>query len=555
MRTISFLGMLIWLLGAGLAQDRIQQQVQQVDRGGPGSAAEKKLKPLTKEQQLRVKQLLESAEAGTATLDGPSRVMSYSQLANAYQRTDKKKAIELLEAGLNATRDMQFESADRHLNDMLTQQLQRRIVTDFAALAPERLDPLMDQLSADTRAVALEFMVPYYGKTNQFQRVIDLVMSVSQASEMPYGSATALMALLGREHSDQVRALFVSSLASYQSHEHTNRFSTKDFPDMVAKFQDQLPTALLQQAVDEVLDQAKKQDEKMDGMTVSLASSKGAASFNSAYDFRLFQLAPALRRIDPERAEKMIQERQDVNTLSSKYPQGMNSFNPQDGSGGNMSMSVGMGGGSGGGGRAGGPPGPSAYERQQMGQIMEGAKKHPQDALASIATLGPEMGLQAYLQLARVAREDNPSVSEAALDKAKPLVEKVLLQQQMMAIQQISNVYVQLGDTDKAKSALESGLGVADRLYKKDTDGDNPNQAPKAYWASTNGYRAVLADAQKIDPAWATNLLKEIPDDGVRVFNQIAMANAISGGRTGDVQIISKFKNGGTQMMFSREEE
>jgi hypothetical protein len=59
-----------------------------------------------------------------------------------------------------------------------------------------------------------------------------------------------------------------------------------------------------------------------------------------------------------------------------------------------------------------------------------------------------------------------------------------------------------------------------------------------------------MASAQKLDPAWATNLLKETPDDGIRVFNQIAMAAAISGAPSGSVQIISQFKNGGTSMRF-----
>jgi hypothetical protein len=58
----------------------------------------------------------------------------------------------------------------------------------------------------------------------------------------------------------------------------------------------------------------------------------------------------------------------------------------------------------------------------------------------------------------------------------------------------------------------------------------------------------------KVDPAWAMNLLKQIQDDSIRVFNQIAMANAMAGSPSPGFQVISSFKNGGTQMMFSRED-
>ena len=526
------------LVSTPFAQDQVQRQERITPTDAPNRSK------LTKQQQAQVRQLLESAEAGAAALDAASRIVAYADLARAYQDADKSKAISLLESALAACRDLQLESADKTLNNMIQRQLQSRIVRDLAALAPEKLDLLMDQLTPDMRASALEPMVNYYVKANRIDRATEIVTYVAQESEMPYMSAITLMSQFGHDRTDELRSLFVSSLTSYQSHQHTSTFrSNGDFPDMVTKFQDQLPPALLQQAVDEILSQAKTADEKFGGMTISVASSQGAASFQSAYDFRLFQLAPVLKRIDAERAERLLKERQDVSTLASKYPEAMNSLNSNGPTGGNMSMMVSMGG---------GPPSsqgesqkPTALERQRAAQIVEDSAKHPQEALANAAMLSAPIALDTYLAIARAAQKHNPSDALAALDKAMPLIPKVALEEQMRRGQQITSLYLQLGDTDKAKNSLEQSLAVADRLYKKDSNADDPNRAPKGYWASTDGYRVILMNAQQIDPAWATTLLKEIPDDGIRVFNEIAMANAISGKPTSGSQIMSSFKNGG----------
>ena len=530
-------------------QQQVQMNQVQVQQGGPAQSA--KSKPLTKEEQRRVRQLLEGAEAGTASLDSASRIISYTELARAYQLTDKKKAVELLESALSSTRNLQLESANERLNDQLKRQLMQRVVRDFSAVAPERLDALMDEVPAETRANAIELLIPYYGKTNQLGRANELVMRVAQEGEMQYPSASALMGFYGKDRSDEVRALFVSSLASYQSHDHTTTLrSGSDFPDMIAKFHDQLPNALAKQAIDEVLAQARKADEKNGGASISLASGKGAVSFDSGYAFRLFQLMPTLRRVDPQAAEKLLKEQQDVNTLASKYPDGLDSLRSGDGQSGKMSMSVGLGGGGGGGGGPrGGPAMASPLEMQRMAQITEDAQKHPQDALANAAALSPELAGQAYLSIARVTQKSEPSVARAALAKASALLDKAPLEQQLIAAGNITDLYMKMGETEKAKDSLDQSLAVANRMYKKDTDADDPNTAPKAYWASTNGYRSIMSNAGKIDSAWAMNLMKEVPDDGIRVFNQIAMANALLGTPGGGFQIVTATK-GGVSMTF-----
>ncbi|HET9697474.1 MAG TPA: hypothetical protein VFP40_11450 [Terriglobales bacterium] len=520
--------------------------MNQIEVRQTGENREGKRKPLTKEEQRRVQQLLDNAEAGSSALDSASRVVACTELAKAYQSSNKKKATELLETALTTTRDLQFESANPGLNDRLRRQLEQRVVRDFAALAPERLADLMEEIPSDVRPLALEQLIPYYGKTKQLHRANDLLMRTAQESEMPYGTASALMSLYPKD-SDEVRSLFLASLASYQAHDHGSLRSNDDFPDMIAKFHQKLPPALLKQAADEVLAQAKKADEKSEGSNIALASNKGAVSFNSVYDFRLFQLLPTLQRIDPKAAESLMKERQDVNTLASKYPDGMDSLKSDEGQGsGNMMMSVGMGSG---GGPRGGPQGPSPMEMQRMAQVTEDAQKHPQDALANAASLGPEAGIHAYLSIARATQKSDPSAARTALSKASVLVEKVALEQQLISSQTITDLYLKMGENEKAKDSLDQALSIAERLYKKDTDADDPNLAPKAFWASTNGYRSILSSAGKLDPAWATNLLKDVPDDGIRVFNQIAMANAISGAGGEGFQIITATKNG-VQMTF-----
>jgi hypothetical protein len=252
-------------------------------------------KPKLTEQQKRGLSLLESAEGAAGGFEAPSRIVAYTQIARVYQTNNKKKAVDLLQQAYESLRTLQLDSPNKHLNEAVTQQLQQQVLNQFASLAPEKMDELLDHMDPATRKVALTFLLPYYEKNKNLDRPVAVLVQLGVESEMPYEIVNDVMEKLGDSHPDQIRQLFLASLASYQNHEHTG-VSTTDFASLIAKAYGKVPNESVETAIDEVLSQAKKADEKNSDMSISLGFEKGAVQFKSSYDMQLFAVLPTLEQ-------------------------------------------------------------------------------------------------------------------------------------------------------------------------------------------------------------------------------------------------------------------
>jgi len=235
----------------------------------------------------------------------------------------------------------------------------------------------------------------------------------------------------------------------------------------------------------------------------------------------LFAVLPTLEQVDAEKAKRLLKESEDVNTFASKYPDGMNSLS-KNGRPNSMGINTG---------KSASPEtqGPQILEEQRMNSITNDAADHPNDALANAAGLNPQMAVFAYMGIARANLKKNSTAAETALGKAQELVPKVPLWEQMPTITEMTSLYEQLGDKESAEKAIELGTKIASEVFKKETDADDPNLAPKAYWVSTNAWRNLVDASYKLDPGQAMTLLKEAPADEVRVFAQISLAKRLLG--------------------------
>src|SRR2546430_12708327 len=80
-------------------------------------------------------------------------------------------------------------------------------------------------------------------------------------------------------------------------------------------------TKLVREAIDELLKQARGGD------SIVMNSSHATTTF-TAYQFRLFQLMPALKPIDPLHLAALMKEEPQTSELLTKYPQGQQSVDP-----------------------------------------------------------------------------------------------------------------------------------------------------------------------------------------------------------------------------------
>lgn len=544
------------ITSVGFSQQNTQvMQRRQVQNGDAPKPAVKKISP---EQRERAMQLLDGAAAGAAGLDSGSRAYTLIQVARVYQSVDKKKAVELLEQAMTAANEVAREN--EHLKEVGSQ-LQQQVLKAMVPLAPEKVDDMLTQLDARGREQVLQALLNYYEREKKMDRALEIVYRMGAEKEIPYGAAAKIMEKMTPEQAPEKQQLFTAALASFKDHDHSESASFGgDFGDMITRFSKDLPSGLVHQAIDVVLDQARKDAEKQSssgGMMYSIASAQGAVQLNSVYQYRLFQLLPTLRGIDPQEADRLLKEQNDVQTLLAKYPQGMNSVAPggtePGGKGGGASFMVGPGPGSGGGGggrRGPGPGGMSPLEMQKAAKVAEDAEKHPQDALANAGTI-QDMRLRAnaYMSVAQPNLKKQPSVAKQALDKAADTIDKVDGEQQVMLYRDLISNYMRMGETDDAKKYIEKGMGAAAKVFKEDTNADDPNQAPKAYWPSVAGWRSMLSMASNISPLYASTLLKEIPDEEARTLCQLGIATALLQSQSPMTEVMTFTKEGARMMI------
>jgi tetratricopeptide (TPR) repeat protein len=548
-----------------------QISVEQRNTARQSAGPEKKDGPtLTKQQQEQAMQMLEAAEAGARGMDPGSRAYALMQVARAYQDADKKKAVELLEEAMTSARMVGQEDEDLK---SIGSRLQQQVLKAMVPLAPEKADEMLPQLDPKGREQVLSALLDYYEHEKRMDRALDVIYRIGQESEIPYGAASRVMEKMTPEQTADKQQLFTVALGSYRDHDHAGgmSFGEGDFANMIVEFQKDLPPSLIHQAIDVVLDSARKAAEKeaKDGQptTISVASAQGAVQLNSTYMFRLFQLLPVLKSIDPDEADQLLKQQNDVQTLLAKYPQGMSSVSgdPKSKNSNSTSFMVSSGGpgpgGPGGSGRrgpgapgGGGFQGPNVLEMQRAAKIAQDAETHPQDALANASGLqNPGIRANAYLGIARSNWKKNSSVAHQALQKAAETVPQVEGDQQVMMFREIAQLYLRMGETDDAKKYISKGMDAAEKLLKADTNADDPNRAPKAYWPSSAGYRSMLSLAAQISPSWAATMLKEVPDDDLRALGQLGIATEMLQTGSKTTEVMSFNKEGERMMVMSNE--
>ena len=530
---------LLVLSAVVLAQDASLQSASSQNPKKPNRAI---AKPRLSEQQRRGLSLLQSAETAAGVMETASRIVAYLQIAQVYGATDKKKALELTERSYESARTLQPDSAKEN-EKLVEQQLQNQVVDQYISLAPEKVDSDLDQMPVELRTHALQSLLSYYWKNKNTERPVAVLMQLALETEMEYGIATEVIEKLVPQHAEQVRELFVSALTSYQNHEHPG--ASLGFTETIAAVYGRVPDQLVMSAIDEVLSQAKQADEKSQSKTVQMRfGGIDAVEFKSYYDLKLFSLISIVRQIDPEKAERLLSERQDVRTFASKYPEGMGSLRKS----GLFSLSVNATQS----GSAAMPGSSEALEQQRSSEIVKSSTAHPNDALANAALLSPQFALQTYMGIARENMKKSSTVVQMALRKSQDLLPQLPVFEQIHTVSDIVYLYEQLADKDGARSAIASGAKTATTLYRQDTDASDPNTAPEAYWTSTKVWRNLTEAAYELDPNAAFALVQEVPDDQQRVFAEIALAGRLLGSRVTTYDVaMSVHKQGGSWTMFS----
>lgn len=488
------------------------------------------------------RQLLEAAEAESGGISDPGmRGYALLQLARVYATLDRQKALRLLTAA--------FNSATRLGDDSKAKvRLQQQILEAMAPMDPQFVDEVLPQVSADARQGTLQALLAYYTSNNRFDRAKELIDRIAADGAFPYTAATKLMESLPPERSEQRQQLFLAALEGFRAEKTPEGYAGQggDFGEILVRQSKMLPAAMVREAMDELLREAESSD--AGSMEMVMVGQSGSLSFGSRYEWRLFQLLPILRQIDEGAAEALLKKNANLQGQFQRYPQGMASFQPADQASVTGTIVVTR---DSSGPRTSAPPPlpPRATQMlqriSQMNTALRDVREHPQDALAqALALPDGSTRLQTLILVARATQKNNVTVCKSALDKVVDQIDRLEPQEQVNLLVDTGRLYLGIGDNDGAKTVLQRGAAVAEQMYKADTNPDDPNRAPKAYWPSTNAWTNFVRLGAKVSPDVVIKLVNDIPDEEIRPAIRTALAAAWLGAPSGTNLIMLETKTG-----------
>jgi hypothetical protein len=530
-------------------------------------AVERPAKPKLKPEQRQALDILERSEAAARGLEAPMRTYSLLQIASSLPVPDEKRSRALLHDAFTASLEIRDD-------DDTKSKLQEEI---FRALLPLSLDDVQDLLplaEMKVRKRASEQIIGLYTDKKEFEKAIDLINQVTSWDEFPYQSAGKVMDILPSEMMSEKQGLFLQAVNSYKNHKHSGMMLGDSLTDLIVRHSSSMAPKIVLSAIEDILSQAKREDEDNHGNNITIGGNGGTVSFEGNYQYQLFAFLPILQRLDDSRAKSLLDENQALQTMLQQYPMGLESVMPQpretpksasgsqNGAPGkdapaagqrmersilstdqrNSAMAAQM--------QA------AAQARQQMKQVLDLAETDPRQALAQATNLPVSLGDAPFsprggtlTAIAQAALKKNPAVTSQALSELRKIVPDMPLSTQAQSLHSAANLYLDLGDTESAKKVVAEGFQVAEKLLEKDLNPEDPNMSLKAWWPSADAYRRFVEMQTKISEHDTLNLLKEIKDPDIRTVETINYARALLGMPTKRTTIAEKHKSGMNRFM------
>jgi hypothetical protein len=502
-------------------------------------------------RQRKAIHLLNSAREEAAALDPPMRALVLSEIAKGYERLDLREADTLRKEAFSAAISIEngrtFNPGECFASDacQTKQRLQRKILQSILPRSPALVEELLPSAEANAQRAVVDSLITEYTNRKSFARTEELLARLVPEGGFPYHAARQLMLALPKEDTGSKLTIFAQAVENFRQHGGDSIPDSQDLAAIVLSFWRELPPPTVLDAIDALLEQAKTSEDS-GKMHITLKSGKGNAAFSSSFEYRLFQLLPVLQELDSSRAEALLREDQENKALMQQFPGGYGSLVPESQdtsktsgeSSGNLSLAYQF-----------GSPSPEmiAFQLQEQWmeqvsqrreQIEKEATKDPRQATAdalglpAVSSLFPDgesPRAETLLAIGRMAAAGNPSASRTALEELHKSLADLSLVQQARLIIALGEVFLQLGDSESTRETVKDGLKIAEKLYARDTDITDPNQVIKAKWPSANAWWQLVSLAARISPAFASQVLAEIPDQEIATLAKVEFAKTLLG--------------------------
>jgi hypothetical protein len=496
--------------------------------------------------------LLHDVEVQAASMPAEMRALILLQAAQGYRLGQPERQLGLLRDAFRATLSIN-NSAPAEAGCLLPDDycqnqiwLQTRILKELIQLDPREAAKLQMEANPAVRQSLGGDLVAQYVRERDFDRALELLSQTSDEPRFPYWAAAELMNVIPADRADQRTAAFRAAQANYLRFGKSESFVTDRFLSLVTDFGEKLPPTVVQQAMADLLEGSKSANEAS-GFQVTLSGSEGVVMFTSDYEYRLFQLLPILKKLDPGAAQLKLREHPEVQAALEQFPDGPRSLRSKnvdvvqlaEKQGRNPARIDGI---------------ASDEARDQAGG---GAGEDPKLALAQAMALpewssaGPGSSsprATALKSVASAALGTDPETARSAAAELLKLAGQMNPADSGSTLVRIAGIFLALDEPEKAKGPLESAQRVAEVLYARDTDISDPNQVMKAFWPSTHLWWGLIRASAEISPQAAERVIASIPDPEIRALQKANLGSALLGVPGGLEQALERHRDGKTRI-------
>jgi hypothetical protein len=458
-------------------------------------------------------QLLEEASAQAGALQPSSQAGLFFLIGRTYAAIDGAKARAAYEIAYQNMRASIAVDGDK---SWIVGFMGPDLIMATVEAAPMTVEQSLPD--KPLRDIALEWLVKRYAQQKNWNRAIELLSMMESDAAMTPAARDLLAALPRQVDRDRVFMLVLNAYTQV-SHRQVGTGSPDDLGTLMLRYWRKLSAGLVQQAIDELLKQSK------DGDSIVMKSPQGTVTFSS-YQFRLSQILPVLKAIDPDRANQLLKEEADTVALFVRYPQGQLSADSslRDNAGDNPSSQVSY-----------------SYVHESTAassvaarmdverttdDFIASANKDSDSAIANASRISdPVLRIRVLVGIAQTIATKQPSPAKRALHEA--LKSPPDQDKGWRLWKDATEVALQLKDEGLASATLNEGLKAARRVYDDDSDHDNPNEALRLYWPSVFAYRELLALQLRISPDQALAAVRNLPDEEVVALEKVMLAAAM----------------------------
>lgn len=431
---------------------------------------------------------------------------------------------------------------ESRFNLQMKEALQRSALRHLLTMDETKVDSLLRQAEPDVRAGLLEEMISQATTAKKFDRALEL-LSRTESKEyyprmFPFREATQLMLELPPDREQDQQEIFQVAMAA----DREGRWFTNggdDLADMIVRFWRHIPPGIVLEAIHQVLDKA---DFAKEGLTLN--SPSGKMAFSNEHDYRVFELLPVLKELDPEEADKLLQSSQQAQLHLKQFPNGIQSLDPS------LGDAVP---------KEGEPPHQTWISTPELDRGMSNpinqdlnaanarvnaivgtAEDNPRQAITAAATLPETIGssdwpflfprVQAYWGIARALAKKNPSFANDSLTQMAESLKDMAPHPQTIGLW-LEGIALarEMNESDLALKLFRSGMEQADGLRSQDDDPDDPNTAIKAFWPSVCAYSGLVQSVAQISPKTALQRIQEIKDPEILLLLEVKLANKLLG--------------------------